>query len=258
MMSKKQCSKKIVTLCLSLILSACAANQSQQSDAALQQGGKQAGQSAYLWVSESAEYQWNTQLIYQAAANRVYQYLGGKKEGKWGVFLDLDQTVLDNTGFQQLLLERKATYDQLLWDEWVKMEQASLVPGALVFIEEVKRLGGLVVFVSNRAHYLQQATENNLLTLSVPYDEMFLRSGRRNKTARWHGAMKNIDFTPVLWLGDQVTDFPLFDEDYDGDDCPAFAAAYSYNAPTDAFLSEQLGRCIFVVANPVYGTWNKR
>ena len=254
---KNACKAKIGISCACLLLSACAANlQPQAEENTPDVNTHKAVQSAHAWVNKSVEYRWNSQQIYQAAANRIYQYMGGEKEGKWGVILDLDQTVFDNSGFQALLLERGAgSYDHHLWNEWVESSQATLVPGALFFLEEVKRLGGLVIIVSNRSDHHKPASENNLVALGVPYDEILLMSGERSKVARWQSAINEIGFMPVLWLGDQITDFPLFDEDYTGDDCPSFTAAYSYAAPEDAFLSEQLGRCIFVIANPLYGAW---
>lgn len=254
---KNACNAKIIISCVCLILSACAANLPPQTEkhTPVERVHKSV-QSAYAWVNGSVEYRWNSQQIYQAAANRIYQYMGDEKERKWGVILDLDQTVLDNSGFQALLLERGVdSYDHQLWSEWVERSQATLVPGALVFLEEVKRLGGLVIIVSNRADHHKQASENNLAALGVPYDEILLMSDDRSKVARWQSAISDIGFMPVLWIGDQITDFPLFNEDYTGDDCPLFSTAYSYAATEEAFLSEQLGRCIFVIANPLYGGW---
>jgi 5'-nucleotidase (lipoprotein e(P4) family) len=243
--------------CSSLHTNTAAVN-SLQSDSVEQCADASAPvQSAYHWIDRSAEYQWNSELIYQLAARRVYEFVGGETQEKWGVILDLDETVLDNRKFQQALSEQGEGYSQQRWNSWVMTQQSELVPGSLFFLREVKRLGGLVVFVSNRSVAVTEATRQNLESLAVPFDDLYLMDKDKGKQERWKRALAQYEFTPVLWVGDQLADFPLFEEDYTADHCPEFSAAYGYPLQESPLFSEQLGRCIFVIANPMYGRWSR-
>ncbi len=215
-------------------------------------------ESATQWLSASVESKWSSQLVYQNAASRVYQFLGsGLKEDRWGVLLDLDETVFDNTGFQKMLNERDLPFSQIRWRQWVESAKAGLIPGAAAFVHEVKRLGGLVIFVSNRHESSRSATRRNLQALGIPFDEIYLRQQDKNKYSRWQTAIREMDFTPVLWAGDQVGDFPVFLEWYKADGCPDFKQSYQYPVEEKDWHPEQLGRCIFLIANPIYGDWKR-
>ena len=49
------------------------------------------------------------------------------------IVADLDETVLNNTPFNEMLLEEDLTYNQDLWSTWVNKKIATAVPGSIEF-----------------------------------------------------------------------------------------------------------------------------
>src|SRR5688572_12276595 len=86
---------------------------------------------ATLWVQSAAEYRASALQTYAAAKRQLDAALAdrawtGAEEEKNedasqppAVILDLDETTLDNSGFEIRAIRRGITYDKALWREWV-------------------------------------------------------------------------------------------------------------------------------------------
>lgn len=80
------------------------------------------------------------------------------------VFMDIDETVLNNYAFQNYLVLNNKTFDPVLWNQFVQDEKAIEIKGAFDFINYVWKNGGVVMFNSNREQENQKiATLNNLV-----------------------------------------------------------------------------------------------
>ncbi|MFV8515843.1 HAD family acid phosphatase [Mycoplasma sp. Z244B] len=66
------------------------------------------------------------------------------------VFMDLDETVLNNFAFQNYLVTHNTFFSPALWGDFVSQAISTEVAGAIDFIKHVWDKGGVVMFNSNR------------------------------------------------------------------------------------------------------------
>ncbi|WP_324672761.1 HAD family acid phosphatase [Mycoplasma sp. 888] len=160
------------------------------------------------------------------------------EEGKFipVVFMDLDETVLNNFKYQNYLFLNNQSYDARAWDDFVSQAISTEVPGAIDFIKHVYSKGGVVFFNSNRSQkYHKEPSKTNLINLGLdakympdfvwwmqgvdlsnkekPYSA--ITTTRSEKEERMHLVNNNkitIDKTPVQFkvvmrVGDDISDF---------------------------------------------------
>ena len=131
---------------------------------------------AVLWMQRAQEYRAITEQTYRAAADRLDAAL---KEAHWdalvpeergneakglkpAVVLDVDETVLDNSPYQARLVRDGKEYDELSWDQWVAEKKAKAIPGVVDFAKAANAKGVTLLYISNRAVHLKDATLANL------------------------------------------------------------------------------------------------
>lgn len=205
---------------------------------------------AIHWFRSSAEYHAATIQAYHLAAERLEKVVAGLQPGTWAVSLDADETVLNNSQYQKELAERGAHFESATWNAWVTREAATAIPGAAGFLETVHRLGGKVAIVTNRGEAVCEATRNNLRKVGLAYDVVLCQpqGASGEKEPRWDMVTQghaSPDLPPlqlVLWLGDNIQDFPDLDQSL-------------RTRPDDAFAD--FGVRYFVIPNPMYGSWEK-
>ncbi|MBA3500633.1 MAG: 5'-nucleotidase, lipoprotein e(P4) family, partial [Deltaproteobacteria bacterium] len=121
-------------------------------------------------------------------------------------------------------------------------------PGAPAFIARVKQLGGKVVLVSNRLDGREcPQTRENLQTHAIPFDSMLCKTTVSDKNPRFEqiklGQGTNLPPTTiVMYVGDNILDFPGITQDIRKQPDSAFAA---------------FGETNIIVPNPMYGSWEK-
>ncbi|MFT4199049.1 MAG: 5'-nucleotidase, lipoprotein e(P4) family [Pseudoxanthomonas sp.] len=185
---------------------------------------------AVLWVQRSAEYQALCEQTYRAAADRLEQALrqknwdalapeerGNSAKGlKPAVVLDVDETVLDNSPYQARLIQDGKEYDEVSWDAWVAEKKARAVPGVVDFAKAANARGVTLVYISNRAVHLQDATIANLKAVGLPVadDSVFLGLGTVLPGCEQNGTEKNCrrrlagqKYRVLMQFGDQLGDF---------------------------------------------------
>jgi len=197
------------------------------------------------WQRNSAEYRALTRQTYASAKARLtfLQSIGAlPAAGTWAVALDADETVLDNSLYQK---EQKNHYDKTTWRRWVARREATAVPGAIDFLKHVRALGGRITIVSNRLVSMQADTEANLNKLGAPFDALLLRDKNPQKEPRWdriqNGQVPGLPALEiVMYLGDNIEDFPNLDQSLRRKKPAAFA---------------DFGASYFILPNPVYGSW---
>lgn len=136
-----------------------------------------------LWMQTSPEYQMVTREIYSLARMKLDAAL---KDSAWtaateqtgnfsglppAVILDVDETVLDNSGFEARLVKNNSYYNRQNWTAWVNEAKAEIVPGALDFIKYAAGKGVRIFYVTNRSHNIKEATRKNLAAQGFPVDE---------------------------------------------------------------------------------------
>ena len=221
---------------------------------------------AVKWQTTSKEYQLITRGIYLQAQNRLSEMT--LPNTSWVVVMDVDETILDNSAYQVNLDQTGTTFTPNSWDNWVKSQQATLVPGAAEFMQKVYKMGGKVALITNREKSLDDATWQNLSKLIPVTFENTCLTGRtqadkdainpsniindkdlrrqqltsgnmdcystQKKTTSWQSK-----HTIVMQIGDKI-------EDIDG--------ITQEHADIDA-LSKRWNNDIFILLNPMYGSW---
>ncbi|MBN6152552.1 5'-nucleotidase, lipoprotein e(P4) family [Xanthomonas sp. AmX2] len=242
-----------------------AATPAQAADAAPVAGDDNLN--AVLWVQRSAEYRALSEQTYRAAADRLDTALkapnwdalvpeerGNAAAGlKPAVVMDVDETVLDNSPYQARLIRNGKEYDELSWDQWVAEKKARPVPGVVDFAKAASARGITVLYVSNRAVHLTEATLANLRSAGLPVadNSVLLGLGTVVKDCEQNGSEKNCrrrlvgqQYRVLMQFGDQLGDF----------------VQIAANTPDGrAQLLQQyhdwFGERWWMLPNPTYGSW---
>lgn len=233
---------------LALLLSACATGgASPGAPPALSPDELAAAHPEIHWVRTAAEHDAAYRQTYARAAERVEAMARGRAPASWAVILDADETLLDNSEYQRRRAARGLGYSSESWTAWVMEEAAPALPGAVVFTERVRSLGGRVAVVTNRAERECDATRRNLEAVGVSAAVVLCRApgedGKGGRFRRVQEGTASAGLPPlevVAWIGDNIEDFPGGSQTRaDGD--PAFLAEF--------------GVRYFVLPNPMYGSW---
>lgn len=222
---------------------------------------------AVLWVQRAAEYQAAAIQTYRAAADHLDKALA---EPHWdalvpserdnpgrglkpAVVLDIDETVLDNSPYQARLVRDGLEYSDPTWDAWVEERKARPVPGVLEFARAANARGVTLLYISNRAVHLKDATLANLRAAGLPVadDSVFLGLGTVVEGCEQEGSEKDCrrrlagrNYRVLMQFGDQLGDFVQIDA----------------NTPQrrQALLEEYddwFGERWWMLPNPTYGSW---
>ncbi len=203
---------------------------------------------AVLWQRTAAEYRAIHLQVFREAGEAVERLSAGRPAGSWAVSLDADDTVIDNSLYALERARAGDRYSLPTWTEWVRRRAATPVPGAIGFLERVRALGGLVAVVTNRGESQCEDTRENLRSQSIPFDVLLCRPEGVNgeKEPRWEAleagtAISGLPPVEILvWVGDNIGDFPDLDQSARDADEAAFAP---------------FGERYFILPNPVYGSW---
>ena len=198
------------------------------------------------WLRNSAEYRALVEQTYNVASARLTELAAAREKGTWAVAVDADETVIDNSAYEkELTLAGKKSTDEL-WDGWVARRAAPPLPGAIEFLELVHELGGRIAVVTNRIEAHCPDTRANFRAFDIPFDVMLCREDSRRKDPRWAKLARGTaspDLPPleiVMWVGDNIRDFPDLDQDV------RFESGEDF---------EEFGRRYFALPNPLYGSW---
>lgn len=203
---------------------------------------------AVRWSRSSAEHKAAFLQTYALATVVLEAQVPTFAPDGWAVALDADETVLDNSRYQK---EREAEckdYTPESWKAWVMRREAQALPGAQAFLRTVDELGGVVAIVTNRDDDECAATMDNFRALDLPFDLMLCQTDTGQKEPRWDTIQKGTaspEYPPlkiVMWLGDNIGDFPDLDQGTREKGPEAFRA---------------FGTRFFVVPNPMYGSWQR-
>ena len=239
------------------------------------------GDRATLWIRNSSEFRAASETIYRAAGDALAR---GLADPGWtaeptqtgdlatlppAVVMDIDETVLDNSGPQAEMLLKGSCLDEFpsVWDDWVAKGSAPAVPGAAEFIRSARAATDpegravRIFFISNRkcarragsgaACPQQDDTLANLESLGLGSntlaDDLMLQGerpswgseklARRQAVARTHRIVLNV--------GDDLADF-----------LPAVRrATVAERDRARCSHKDDWGRRWFLVPNPMYGSW---
>ena len=204
--------------------------------------------SGMRWFGYAAERRAIYLETYRAAAAAVERAAAGRAAGSWGVVLDIDETILDNSPWEREH-ERTGAPVEPSFGDWCRRAEARPLPGAPQFLARVRALGGRIDLVSNRDEEVCDATRRNLDAVGLPYDQVLCRVGGGDKNPRFAAVREGRAPSTlpaheiVAYVGDNIQDFP------DLEQAAAAAAGDELYAP--------FGTVWFALPNPMYGSWEK-
>lgn len=125
--------------------------------------------SAVTWTRQSVEYRLMTQALY-AQTQAHLGSLAAQQKQPWVVFMDVDETLLDNSAYNLAREQMGLGFTPDSWADWVAAEQATAVPGARAFVAEVLAAGGKIALITNRNRSQDPHTWANLRALGFPIE----------------------------------------------------------------------------------------
>lgn len=196
------------------------------------------------WFRDSAEMKAVYTETYLAASDVARDAAKRLPPKSWGVILDIDETLLDNSEYQKELAAKGAPYSDTTFQQWLARQEAGPLPGAAEFVRVVNEdWHGRVALVTNQTPDQCAETKRRLQTLAIHYERMLCDEAHtQDKNARFIAVQQGdpVEHIPpmqvVLWIGDNIRDFPELSQASSGN--PA-----------------RFGTRYFVLPNPMYGSW---
>jgi 5'-nucleotidase (lipoprotein e(P4) family) len=206
------------------------------------------------WARQSLEYRAVCIQTYKSAWKYVKK-ITGKLHEDWAVVLDVDETLLDNSFYEEYIFKKGEKYPYF-WDDWVKRAEAEPIVGAKNFIDSVRTLSPFahIVFITNRDTSQESATIENLMRhkmwsqndrILCRRDKTDKKENRRNEVSEGTGRCNGDGRRLIIALiGDQINDVTEFDKEI----------------PLKQLKGEVLdnknwGQGWYILPNPMYGYW---
>jgi acid phosphatase len=218
---------------------------------------------ATLWTQKSVEFKASAMAAYKLAQVMLDQALADsnwtaadEQSGSYqnlppAVILDVDETVLDNQGYQAWAVVADSGYPKN-WSAFVDSATSKPIPGSLEFARYADSKGVKVFYVSNRKAPREPATRKNLEAYGYPMggnvDTVLLRNeqdgwGSKKSTRRAHVAK---DYRILLLVGDNFGDFTDGYKQTNADRVKLMEAN-----------KDRWGTKWIMIANPTYGSWEQ-
>ncbi|PYN41020.1 MAG: 5-nucleotide phosphatase, partial [Candidatus Rokuibacteriota bacterium] len=166
------------------------------------------------------------------------------------VILDIDETILDNSGYQAWMALKGTTFDPKTWNAYVNTVTSLPIPGALEFAQYADSKGVKVFYVTNRTAEEEPATRKNLEKFGFPMggnaDTMLMTRkqpewGSAKGTRRAHVARS---YRVLLNVGDNFGDFV---DEFRGNEAERLKVLEQHK--------DRWGREWIMIANPSYGSF---
>ncbi|MGM0612723.1 MAG: 5'-nucleotidase, lipoprotein e(P4) family [Bacteroidota bacterium] len=161
------------------------------------------------------------------------------------VILDIDETVLDNSPYESMLVLQDTTYPYK-WKEWLQKADARLLAGVKDFLEYTVNNGVEIFYLTNRKEKYRDVTLANLKKHQIPQannKHLIMRTKTSSKKER-RSKIKE-DYHISLLIGDNLNDFSeIFEE--------------KSNATKKDLIdkhNELFGTRFIVLPNATYGDW---
>jgi 5'-nucleotidase (lipoprotein e(P4) family) len=233
---------------------------------------------AVLWMRTSAEYQALLRQAYSSAARILDAALA---DPAWtaaveqpataaslppAIILDLDETMLDTSAHQQVLIANGRAYSEPGWHEFAMKDASRPFEAAVDFVKYAKQKGVAVYYVTNR----RKSEEDSLRTTLVKGD-FPLETNEDNVLTRCDKADPKSTAPPLCdqpdWTADDKAPrrtfvakthrvIMLFGDDLN-DFIPANGRTVAERDKLVRQYGDRWGRQWFILPNPVYGSWER-
>jgi 5'-nucleotidase (lipoprotein e(P4) family) len=220
---------------------------------------------AVLWFQSAAESRANALQTYRGARMALDRALADRnwtaaveQSGAYqqlppAVILDIDETVLDNSIYDSRNILTGGVFNESTWFAWTQERAATPIAGALEFLRYAASRGVEIFYVTSRTMAEEEATRDNLAKYGFPLNpaiDTVLTKGEgsaeptSDKQAR--RALIARDYRILLLIGDDFNDFIS----------GVNTTVAERRALVDQYES-YWGERWFVIANPVYGSWER-
>ena len=197
------------------------------------------------WHKNSAEYKALCLQAYNIATNKLELEISKNHKKPLAIIADLDETILNNTPYNEMLINENKSFNQENWTNWVNKEIATAIPGSLDFFSYAKSLEVEIIYLSNRKVENYEATKSNLVELGFPFDDttlMLLREEDTDKLAR-RSSIKGYEI--IMLIGDNLGDF----------DSAFFGKTNQERWEASIYLKDNFGDKFILIPNLIYGDW---
>lgn len=206
---------------------------------------------ATLWHQTSAEYRAIAYQTFNLAKLVLNIELTKPSEKKKAIVLDLDETLLDNSPYEAMVVKESTSYPNG-WFDWIDAAQAKAIPGAVEFLKYADSRGVEIFYLSNRKIKKNRKapgmknTLKNIRDLGFPQaneSHMYLRDKESGKQNRRNAIAENHSI--IMLFGDNLNDFSDVFEHKSVDD---------RKTAVDT-LKKSFGKKFIVLPNAMYGEW---
>ena len=203
---------------------------------------------AILWMQTSGE---RNALAYQAFAlarmmlDRDLRTHRANRP-KRAIIVDIDETVVDNSRYQAMLLKTHQNYNSQNWTEWVNRAEASAIPGAVDFLRYAASHGVRIFYITGRKTIEKPATIVNLKKLGFPdiSDQTVLVQTNQSSSKEDRRQSVSRQYRIVLLMGDNLNDFAdVFEK----------SKTVAERQASVEQNKAQLGKRFIMLPNPMYG-----
>jgi acid phosphatase len=218
---------------------------------------------AVLWMQRSVEYKANSLTAFALARIRLDQALedrswtaapkeqtGAYQSLPPAIVLDVDESILDNSGYQAWMALKGTSFDAKTWNAYVNTVTSQAIPGAVEFARYADSKGVKVFYVSNRTAEEEPATRKNLERFGFPMGGSVDTMLMTRKQPDW-GSAKGTrrafiakSYRILLNVGDNFGDFV---DEYRGSEAERLKIMEDNRA--------RWGREWIMIANPSYGSF---
>ena len=208
-------------------------------------------EAAVLWQQSSGERRALSYQTFALARILLDRDLRTNRRSKMkrAIIVDVDDTVLDNSGFQAWRIRNRRPYDEQEWTEWCNRAVATAVPGAVEFLRYANSRGVRVFYISNRKQVEKEGTATNLKQLGFPEvneQTLLVKTDPKSSSKEPRRVAISSKYHVVLLMGDDLNDF-----------AEVFETSRTVSARIDATERNktQFGARFIVLPNPMYGHW---
>ena len=218
---------------------------------------------AVLWMQRSVEYKATALAAFALARIRLDQALedrswtaapkeqtGAYQSLPPAIVLDVDESILDNSGYQAWMTLKGTSFDAKTWNAYVNTVSSLAIPGAVEFARYADSRGVKVFYVSNRTAEEEPATRKNLEKLGFPMGGNVDTMLMTRKQPDW-GSAKGTrrafiakSYRILINVGDNFGDFV---DEYRGSEAERLKIMQDNQA--------RWGREWIMIANPSYGSF---
>jgi 5'-nucleotidase (lipoprotein e(P4) family) len=181
---------------------------------------------AVLWMQHSVEYQASALAAFALAKRRLIQALDdawwtaapAEQKGRYSslppaIIVDLDETMLDNSGYQAWNISSGKPFSNETWKAFVEAKVSKAIPGAVAFTRYANARGVKVFYLSNRTEDMEAATRENMQKLNFPMGgnvDTVLLAGEQDGWTSKKGTRRAYvarNYRVLLLVGDNFGDF---------------------------------------------------